>query len=108
MYICFHMLKKFLTYHEEDEWDLLLVELLHVHALLVAIVDTVVVARGRREEGRQEDHLGELGHRVDEARRHALPEGAVLRQAQVLQGERDTFNIVLQYVCILAQLHLKS
>ena len=70
-------------YHEEDEGDLLLVDLLHVHALLVAVAD-VVVARGRREEGGQEDHLGELGHRVDEARSHALPEGTVLRQAQVL------------------------
>ena len=100
------MLKKFLTHHEEDERDLLLVELLHVHALLVAIVDTVVVARGRREEGGQEDHLGELGHRVDEARRHALPEGTVLRQAQVLQGEIDS----TLFCNILAQLisNLKS
>ena len=100
------MLKKFLPYHEEDERDLLLVELLHVHALLVAIVDVVVVARGRREEGGQEDHLGELGHRVDEARRHALPEGAVLRQAQVLQGETDS----TLFCNILAQLisNLKS
>ena len=75
-------------YHEEYEGDLLLLLFLHVHPLLVAAVEAVVVvvaARGRREEGGEEDHLGELSHGVDEAGSHALPEGAVLGQAEVLQ-----------------------
>ena len=69
------------THHDEYERDLLLLLFLQVF-----FVEVVVAARGRREEGGEEDHLGELSDGVDEAGRHALPEGAVLGQAEVLQS----------------------
>ena len=42
------------------------------------VVQVVLVAAGGEERG-EEEHLGQLGHHVDESGRHTLPEGAVLR-----------------------------